>query len=127
MTQPVLNALVCPALVYITAFLGVSKLPRLPLFSKGDYSYGIYLYGFPMQQVVKVWLPHAQLIVQFAVALLLITMFAAFSWHWIEKPILKLRSRFSFVARKRLEPEDAVETLQSMTPLGLAAKRSAAS
>ncbi|WGR95820.1 hypothetical protein MTX26_09020 [Bradyrhizobium sp. ISRA443] len=80
-----------------------------------------------MQQVVKVWLPHAPLIVQFAVALLLITMFAAFSWHWIGKPILKLRSRFSFVARKRLEPEDAVETLQGMTPLGLAAKRSAAS
>ncbi|WP_407166294.1 acyltransferase family protein [Bradyrhizobium sp. ORS 111] len=132
MTQPVLNALVCPALVYITAFLGVSKLPRLPLFSKGDYSYGIYLYGFPMQQVVKVWLPHAPLIVQFVLALLLITMFAAFSWHWIEKPILKLRSRFSFVARKRLEPDDAVEPLQGMAQLGvaasgIAAKRSAAS
>ncbi|WP_066498864.1 acyltransferase family protein [Bradyrhizobium macuxiense] len=127
MTQPVLNALVSPALVYITAFLGVSKLPRLPLFSKGDYSYGIYLYGFPMQQVVKVWLPHAPLLVQFAAALVPITLFAAFSWHWIEKPILKLRSRFSFVARKRLEPEDAVEALPAAAPLAVAVKRSAAS
>ena len=123
MTQPVLNALVSPALVYITAFLGVSKLPRLPLFSKGDYSYGIYLYGFPMQQVVKVWLPHAPLIVQFAVALVLITLFAAFSWHWIEKPILKLRSRFSFVARKRLASEDAVEALPAAAPLAVAVNR----
>jgi peptidoglycan/LPS O-acetylase OafA/YrhL len=121
MTQPVLNAVIAPALVYITVFLGVSKLPRLPLFSKGDYSYGIYLYGFPMQQVVKVWLPNASLIVQFAVALVLITAFAAFSWHWIEKPVLRLRSRFSFVARKRLVPEDMVETLDGIGPLAVPA------
>ncbi|MFB9262157.1 acyltransferase family protein [Bradyrhizobium erythrophlei] len=131
-SQPVLNAVISPALVYITAYLGVSKLPRLPFFSKGDYSYGIYLYGFPVQQVVRVWLPNAPLIVQFAVALLLITMFAAFSWHWIEKPILKLRSRFSFVARKRLEPDAAAEAFPGAAPFavsvnGIGAKRSAAS
>ncbi len=102
MTQPVLNAVIAPALVYITVFLGVSNLPRLPLFSNGDYSYGIYLHGFPMQQVVKVWLPNASLAAQFTVALVLITAFAAFSWHCIEKPVLKLRRHFSFVARKRL-------------------------
>ncbi|WP_429168868.1 acyltransferase family protein [Bradyrhizobium sp. i1.14.1] len=118
-TQPVLNAVIAPALVYVTVFLGVSKLPRLPLFSRGDYSYGIYLYGFPMQQVVKVWLPNASLVVQFAVALVLITMFAALSWHWIEKPILKLRSRFSFVARKRLEPEDMVGMPEGIGPLAV--------
>ena len=118
-TQPVLNAVIAPALVYITVFLGVSKLPRLPLFSRGDYSYGIYLYGFPVQQVVKVWLPNASLVVQFAVALVLITAFAAFSWHWIEKPVLKLRRHFSFLARKRLEPEDMVEMLDGTGPLAV--------
>jgi peptidoglycan/LPS O-acetylase OafA/YrhL len=106
MSQPVLNLIVCPALVYITAFLGVSKLPRLPLFSNGDYSYGIYLYGFPVQQVVRTVLPEGSLIVQFTVALVLITLFAALSWHWIERPILKLRSQFSFVARQRLAPDE---------------------
>jgi peptidoglycan/LPS O-acetylase OafA/YrhL len=100
--------------VYITAFLGVSKLPRLPLFSKGDYSYGIYLYGFPVQQVVRHLLPNAALLVQFAVALLLITVFAALSWHWIEKPLLKLRSRFSFVARQRLAPDELAESLPDL-------------
>jgi peptidoglycan/LPS O-acetylase OafA/YrhL len=74
---------------------------------------------------VKTWLPHASLIAQFAVALVLITAFAAFSWHWIEKPVLKLRGHFSFVARKRLAPDDAVETLQGMAPLGVAAERMA--
>ncbi|MBR0899756.1 acyltransferase [Bradyrhizobium tropiciagri] len=118
-TQPVLNAFVAPALVYITVFLGVSNLPRLPLFSKGDYSYGIYLYGFPMQQVVKVWLPNASLIVQFAIAIVLITTFAALSWHWIEKPVLKLRRHFSFVARKRLEPDEVVKPLDGIGPLAV--------
>jgi len=124
LSQPVLNLFVCPALVYITAFLGVSKLPRLPVLSKGDYSYGIYLYGFPVQQVVRVWLPDSSLTVQFTVALALITLFAAFSWHWIEKPILKLRSKFSFVARQRLAPDDMVETGPAPQP-AVAAGRAA--
>jgi peptidoglycan/LPS O-acetylase OafA/YrhL len=46
---PMLNALVAPALVYMTIFIGASKVPPLPLFSRGDYSYGIYLYGMPIQ------------------------------------------------------------------------------
>ena len=121
LTQPVLNATLCPALVYITAYLGVSKLPRLPLFSKGDYSYGIYLYGFPLQQVVKVWLPHGSMIVQFAISLAMVIPFAALSWHWIEKPILKLRGGFSFVAPRRLATDDAEPRLPIIAPLGVAA------
>ncbi|MCC8941727.1 acyltransferase [Bradyrhizobium sp. Arg68] len=113
LTQPVLNATLCPALVYITAYLGVSKLPRLPVFSRGDYSYGIYLYGFPLQQVVKTLLPNTSLLAQFWISFVLITLFAAFSWHWIEKPVLKLRSGFSFVAPRRLAADD--------TPLAAAA------
>jgi hypothetical protein len=31
-----------------------------------------------------------------------IVLFAMFSWHAIEKPILRVRKKFSFVARQRL-------------------------
>jgi peptidoglycan/LPS O-acetylase OafA/YrhL len=110
MTQPVLNAIVCPALVYITAFLGVSRLPHLPVFSKGDYSYGIYLYGFPVQQAVWSLFPTLPAFAQFVGSLTLVTLFAACSWHAIEKPILRLRRRFSFVARERLSPDHPAET-----------------
>jgi peptidoglycan/LPS O-acetylase OafA/YrhL len=37
---------------YTIIFLGLTPLPRLPLYSRGDYSYGIYLYGFPLQQAI---------------------------------------------------------------------------
>jgi len=120
MTQPLLNATICPALVYITAYLGVSPLPRLPIFSSGDYSYGIYLYGFPLQQVVKVLLPHGSMIVQFSISFVLVTMLAAFSWHWIEKPVMKRRIGFSFMAPRRLAADDAGENSQGVAALGVA-------
>jgi peptidoglycan/LPS O-acetylase OafA/YrhL len=113
MTQPVLNALVCPALVYITASLGVSNLPRLPLFSSGDYSYGIYLYGFPIQQAARTLSPAADPVTLFAMSIVAITLFAALSWHFVEKPTLKLRSRFSFVARERLAPTSPPSSRQA--------------
>ena len=50
--NPILNLTLCPLLVYITVFIGVTSVPPLPLFKNGDYSYGIYLYGYPLQQVV---------------------------------------------------------------------------
>jgi peptidoglycan/LPS O-acetylase OafA/YrhL len=91
-------------LVYIVVFLGVSKLPPLPLFHRGDYSYGIYLYGFPIMQAMRGWFPSAGTnpILLWVMSVPTIMLFAAFSWHAIEKPILRLRKKFSFVARQRL-------------------------
>src|SRR5206468_9963129 len=31
---------------YIIAFLGLQPIPKIPLYSRGDYSYGIYLYAY---------------------------------------------------------------------------------
>jgi peptidoglycan/LPS O-acetylase OafA/YrhL len=89
---PWLNFVLCPALTYLTVFIGVCKLPRLPLFSRGDYSYGIYLYGYPLQQIVNsTGFDDGRWWLNAALSLPLITVFAMFSWHMIEKPILKRR------------------------------------
>jgi peptidoglycan/LPS O-acetylase OafA/YrhL len=90
-----------PALAYLTLYVGISKVKPLPLFRRGDYSYGIYLYGAPIQQLVIWLLPSASPLVTLPLALLLITAFAMVSWHVVEKPVLALRRRFSFVARAR--------------------------
>src|SRR5262249_53687635 len=37
-------------LTYITVFIGLFPFPRFSLIKSGDYSYGIYLYGFPVTQ-----------------------------------------------------------------------------
>ena len=66
---------------------------RLPNFKRmGDYSYGVYLWGFPTQQMVmhvNASLSPMQLCAwSVPVALIL----AIASWHYIEKPALRLKN-----------------------------------
>lgn len=59
----------------------------------GDISYGVYLYGFPMQQVVASWLAwtRGEPWLNFLVALGPTLLFATLSWRLIESPALKLK------------------------------------
>jgi peptidoglycan/LPS O-acetylase OafA/YrhL len=96
-----LRALSVPAAAYLIVLLAMRPMPRLPLVSRGDYSYGIYLYAFPIQQSVAQLLPRGtSFVLHFAISIVLTAFCAAFSWHIIEKPLLRLRRRFSFVANR---------------------------
>jgi len=58
-----------------------------------DYSYGIYIYAFPVQQAlasIDPMMPWAQ---AFSLTVIVTTIFAAVSWHLIEKPALSLKPR----------------------------------
>jgi peptidoglycan/LPS O-acetylase OafA/YrhL len=57
----------------------------------GDYSYGLYLWGFPMQQVVAHHLPQAAPWQNSALSLPLATALGALSWYAVEKPALKMK------------------------------------
>ncbi len=57
---------------------------RLP-----DYSYGIYIYGFPMQQAA-IALGATTPLADLGLALLLTLPAAALSWHFVERPALRL-------------------------------------
>jgi peptidoglycan/LPS O-acetylase OafA/YrhL len=84
-----------PFLVYATASIGIIRLPKLPFFSRGDYSYGIYIYGFPIQQAVAYFLPHHRVWwINFGMALPFTLCCAILSWHYVEKPSLNLRRRY---------------------------------
>ena len=58
----------------------------------GDLSYGIYIYGFPIQQTLVYYfnLNYFQLM---AYSLILSLIFAYFSWHLVEKKALKLKKK----------------------------------
>ena len=63
---------------------------------RGDYSYGVYLYGFPIgQALVTIW---PQFIVRgwwlLPAATFATFAFAIFSWHVVERPFLSLRRLF---------------------------------
>lgn len=74
---------------YFTAYLGLLNPPRNSVVLSGDYSYGMYLYAYPIQQAVVALFPdHRNWYFNLAVSLPLAVAFAAFSWWCIEKPVM---------------------------------------
>ncbi|GAB2569870.1 acyltransferase [Dyella jejuensis] len=57
----------------------------------GDYSYGLYLWGFPIQQVIAHHAPNVGPLQNALAAWPIAMLLAVFSWHAVEKPSLKLK------------------------------------
>jgi len=58
---------------------------------RGDFSYGTYLYAFPLQQtIVGVWAKPINPLLLFLVATPLALVFGFASWHLIERPLLRV-------------------------------------
>jgi peptidoglycan/LPS O-acetylase OafA/YrhL len=70
-----------PALVVAVGSLRSVRLP-------GDISYGLYIYAFPLQQILAA---HGKL--SFAAAVAATAPFAIASWFLVEKPALRLKPR----------------------------------
>jgi peptidoglycan/LPS O-acetylase OafA/YrhL len=96
-----------PAATYIIVYLGMLRMPRIPLLMAGDYSYGIYLYSFALQQAVIWAFPSCRTWwANLAVSLPLIMAIAVLSWHTIEKPALRLRK---WLAPRAILPRPVLE------------------
>ena len=92
LSHPHIHSWAAPFVAYLTAFFGLLQLPKPPVFSRGDYSYGMYLFAYPIQQAFVELFPDARewyFNVAFTVVLALA--YAMFSWHVVEKPILSRR------------------------------------
>ncbi|MFS8084797.1 MAG: hypothetical protein ACMG6H_04145 [Acidobacteriota bacterium] len=59
----------------------------------GDYSYGVYVYAFPLQQAIRWLWPDIPLATIPATSLALILCVAALSWHALEEPLLRQKPR----------------------------------
>lgn len=83
------------ALPYIVLAMAFSKKLRLKkLSSLGDLSYGIYLYAFPVQQlIIQLCGSQLTLVGTILLSFIFTMLLALFSWHVIEHPCLKLKNR----------------------------------
>jgi len=89
------GGLFAPLLAYVV--LVIAYHPRLQwhAFNRlGDYSYGLYVYSFPLQQTLMQRFPSLEPAALFACSLPLGLAVAALSWHALEAPALALKSRF---------------------------------
>ncbi len=57
-----------------------------------DYSYGVYIYAFPVQQTIVAFDPGIGPLTLFLISLPVIMAFAIASWHYVEKPSLGLKN-----------------------------------
>lgn len=78
--------------IFLTFGLATSAAARA-LSRLGDFSYGVYIYAFPIQQSVLYLFPTLPMAVYVLSSLALILAFAAASWHLVERRALRWKPR----------------------------------
>ncbi|WP_236728694.1 acyltransferase family protein [Methylobacterium sp. WSM2598] len=88
---------------YVTIYIGLLDFRGKWLTRAADYSYGLYLYGFPVQQAVTQLMPgHRVWYLNFVLSLCVTSVFAAISWHGLEsKVMLRKKAVLRFVAERK--------------------------
>lgn len=79
---------------YILFHLAFARSYSLSSFSQwGDFSYGVYLFAWPIQQLVVLYFEqYLDIALMFILSLGATLVLAYFSWHYVEKPFLNLVS-----------------------------------
>lgn len=90
---------------YLLLHLSFTRKIRLYNFSKhGDFSYGLYIYAFPIQQMVThVFDGKMNPLLNFAISYPIALIFAYFSWNFVEKKALGFKNKLVtsyFIPRK---------------------------
>ncbi len=81
-----------PFLVYPVLWLGI-HLPLERVGTRNDYSYGIYIYAWPIQQFLAMWgVNHWGYPAYVALTISITVPFAVASWWLVEKHALKLKA-----------------------------------
>ena len=80
---------------YVMFYFIFSKRVKLHNFARfGDFSYGIYLFGWPVQQLIIMYFgDKLNLFGSLFISLAIIILFAFSSWHVVEKPALSLKNK----------------------------------
>ncbi|ELX08031.1 acyltransferase 3 [Janthinobacterium sp. HH01] len=85
--------LAAPAIAYITVYIGLIDFKKSFVLFASDISYGIYLYGFAVQQAVYQVLPnfrtwHENFVISLAISMV----FGYLSWTFIESKVMNRKN-----------------------------------
>jgi peptidoglycan/LPS O-acetylase OafA/YrhL len=68
----------------------------------GDYSYGVYIYAFPVQQSIAALIPHVSVLSMFLLSATVTLTLAVLSWHLLERHALNLKGYYVGHTRRLL-------------------------
>lgn len=88
-----------PPVFYLTLFYNTMVAGSSSLFKRvklpGDYSYGMYLFGFPVQQTIACLYPELGAYNSLLLVLPIVLTCAILSWHFVEYPLIKYARKLS--------------------------------
>jgi len=103
-----LLALSTPYLVMYLAFVPAGLIRQ---YNKlGDYSYGMYIYGFPVQQITVRLVDSHSTAINLAIAFSVTLLLAALSWHLLESRALRFRAPADIMESRRRRPASTFES-----------------
>jgi peptidoglycan/LPS O-acetylase OafA/YrhL len=93
---PVFKLVMFLTLPYLVLYAAFAVIPYLNKFGRfGDFSYGLYVYAFPVQQtIVNYTGGHLSVFRFFCLSFVITLALAVLSYHLLERPCLNLKSRF---------------------------------
>lgn len=107
------------ALPYAVLTIGLGSTPYFRRAARfGDLSYGVYLYAFPVQQLIVMYLGVTRMSVNVALVTAISLVLAWLSWHVVEHPSLRLKEAIT----RRLEPSRKDVRDPAVTPASLDAE-----
>ncbi len=88
----IISVIAIPILVIWFAFLPINIFKKIT--ATGDYSYGIYVFGFPIQQIIiQLTKGNIGIYQMIGLSLFLSLAVAILSYHFIEKPVLNWKKK----------------------------------
>lgn len=103
------GVLLAVPLAYLVLWLGV-RLPLQAVGARNDISYGVYIYAFPVQQILAILGVQRAGPAVFALASVLASLpFAALSWFAVERPARRLRRFFGSRQSRGADPDRQTE------------------
>jgi peptidoglycan/LPS O-acetylase OafA/YrhL len=83
---------------YCTVYLGLLDVKKIRLLKTGDYSYGVYVASFPIQQAIASFPSLQHWWINMPLSLLFGFAYAIFSWHVVEKPFMLRKKEITAAA-----------------------------
>jgi len=83
------------SLAYIVFYIAYIPTGAIRHYNKlGDYSYGMYIYAFPVQQSIAALFPGVSVLSLIVISSVFTLLLAALSWNLIEKHALKFKGKY---------------------------------